>query len=148
MHHKHLLAHTGKVSLYTDSIDNPGFVCIEVAGNETQRSRGSVTIQIPAAVWEEIRHKSAVLYDLADIPDEELRKRAQHCALSWKGLERLLKPYAAPFKALCGMKRAYHLPTEYATFLRELKAQRNAQRKLRESLDQLKSKTVKTGALK
>lgn len=143
MHQLYLLADAGKVSLYADSIAKPAFVFVKVDGDDILKSRGSSLVKIPAAGWEEIRHKSPVLFDLVDVSDEEMRQRSRHRAASWKELKRLLKPHAAPYKAVLALKRAYRLPTTYEAFLRDSLAQRKAQQKLRDSLNQLQSTAQK-----
>lgn len=138
MSQTHLLNKVGRLSLSADSLDKPTYVFVKLDGDSDQAPHAEVSIQIPAAVWDNVRKEPAVLYDLADVSDAELRQRAAQLSEQWESIKRIYRPYAAAYRALLEFARAYDLPTNRKVFYRELCEQRYAQQNLRNALGHLR----------
>lgn len=143
MSQTHLLKQAGKLSLSADSLDKPTFVFMKLDGDSDQAPHVEASIQIPADVWDNVRKEPAVLYDLADVSDADLRQRAVQLWEQWESIKRIYRPYAAAYRALLKFARAYDLPTNSKVFYRELCERRYAQQNLRKALGHLRARRGK-----
>lgn len=69
------LAHADGFHLYHDLAEagSDVFLCLRGKGVEYSASPGSVTVRIPADVWESIRQCPALTFEYADMGDDEMR---------------------------------------------------------------------------
>jgi hypothetical protein len=62
--------------LYSEAFDEDGGRYLELRGVEFHASPTGVTVRIPAAIWEVIRHLGGADLSLVDLTDEQIRERA------------------------------------------------------------------------
>lgn len=128
------LAWGDKFHVYTDCVEKHAFVHVEIAGAEFDASPGQVTVRIPVPLWEHIRAYSPARYDLANLTDSKLRQLARKRDDENKKLLR-----EAPRNSIYRALLSFRPPATVREILRQLKADRKAQQKLRSEVEQLRS---------
>lgn len=145
MSQTHLLKQVGRLSLSADSLDKPNFVFVKLDGESDQAPHTEASIQIPAAVWDDVRKEPAVLYDLADLSDADLRRMARRQSEQWNSIKGMFRPHAAAYRAILEFARAYNVPISATdkVFYRDLCKHRSAQQNLRKTLGLLRDRRGK-----
>jgi hypothetical protein len=74
---KSTIAYGENFHFYSEALEDDDARYLELIGAEFRASHWGVTVKIPAAIWEVIRHLGAPDLSLVDLTDDEIRERAE-----------------------------------------------------------------------
>jgi hypothetical protein len=125
--------------LYGEALEEDGGRYLELRGVEFHASPAGVTVKIPAAIWEVIRHLGGADLSLVDLTDEDLRERAEQRA------DRNLASYAEAVRSegggALGRVWGWDRPRDEqaAEIEAELREARDAQRRLKAEVEAIRA---------
>jgi hypothetical protein len=136
---KSSIAYGRTFHFYSDVMEDDDSRYLELTGAEFQASHHGVTVKIPAAIWEVIRHFGEADLSLVDLTDDEIRERAETQA------DRTIADYSEAgtsgrgeaFGRACGWDRPRH--EQVAEIVIAMKETRADQQRLRAEVEAIRS---------
>lgn len=136
---KDSIAYGDNFHFYGEALEDDEARYLELEGAEFQANHRGVTVKIPAAIWEVIRHLGGPDISLVDLTDDEIRGRAEsqtdRCIASYS--EAAGSDRAEAYLRVCGWDRPREeQATTIAATLKDMQAH---QRRLAAEIQAIRS---------